>query len=128
MLAGAIKRIFPPRPDFPPEVREFQTEVARGLRWRFGFLLIDLVLLLWLTFQLNAMRLYTIEQAPSYVPTSVIQYWLASGAVMGAGAVLIGELLAFGRRMSAAAARRFPTWFPFNRPQRHPVPFHPPRV
>ncbi len=68
--------------DPPPEWREFEKRARRGLIWRTGFILADLAVLGWLSTSLNAMRLYTISQAPNYVPTEVIQYWLASGVTL----------------------------------------------
>lgn len=77
------------------DLRELQAKARRGMLWRLGFITAALALLGLSSLSLNAMRLFTITSAPSYVPMGVIDYWLASGAVMGALLVLLAEMLIY---------------------------------
>ncbi|MCI4357003.1 MAG: hypothetical protein L3K18_07680 [Thermoplasmata archaeon] len=97
--------------------------MKRGVTWRLGFLLVDAALLLWFGASINAMRLFTIWKAPTYVPGSVIQYWWGLGAVMGATLVLVAEFGVFSWRVRETALRRFPGTFPLGRAR---VPEGPP--
>ena len=94
------------------DLSEFQRRVKRGVIWRVAFLSVDAAFLLWLGNSLNGMRLYTIWQAPSYVPQSVDQYWMALGAAMATAFVLISEFGVFAWRAREIARSRFPGSFP----------------
>jgi len=94
----------------------------RGLYSRIGALLAAFAFWAVLAESFNAMRLFTISQAPSYVPISVEQYWLAFGGLTGAMVVLGGGIFLQLKRVGDAA-RRVPDfaqyWTPAGRGLRH---------
>jgi hypothetical protein len=87
-------------------------------------MLTGLAAFVWLWSDLNAMRLYTIAQAPSYVPMGVIDYWVASGVVIGALLVLVAETMVYTWRLSNK--RRELLRAPTSEPTPHPLPPPPP--
>jgi hypothetical protein len=94
--------------DSPDGLRAFQSRVKRGIVWRSGFLIADFIGLAWLSLSLDAIRLYTIATAPSYVPMGVVRYWASVGAFGGAGLVLVAETTVYAWRTREFAARVFP--------------------
>jgi hypothetical protein len=97
----------PPR-GTPADWLEFQRRAKRGFTWRIGFFALLIAGILWLSLSLNAMRLYTITSAPSYVPMSVERYWIATGFVGGATLVLVVETIAWAKRLADERSRTFP--------------------
>jgi hypothetical protein len=105
---------------------QFQRQVKRGLVLRFGFLIADLAVLLWLLVPLNAMRLYTIRDAPSYVPQSLDQYWMALGAGMATALVRSVEPAGFAWRTRETVMNRFPGALPLDLTAIRTIPPPPP--
>ena len=87
------------RPEPQISLREVLAVETRLLFWN----LVPATILCALFFALglweNSVRLTTIYQAPSYVPTSVAVYWFASGMTAGTG-------LAFALNAMVHAVRR----------------------
>jgi len=92
----------------PPTVEELRAAFVlerRGLYWRMGAFFVAFAFWAFLAQSFNAMRLFTISQAPSYVPVSVEQYWLAFGGLTGAVVVLGGGIFLQLKRVGDAARR-----------------------
>lgn len=105
-----------------------ERRVKRGLLWRVAFMLVGLAAFGWLSSQLNAMRLYTITQAPSYVPMYVINYWLDSGIVIGILLVLVVETVIYGLRGAQASRLLEARNYPVPPPESSVLPPPPPNL
>jgi hypothetical protein len=84
------------------DLNSFRKRAKRGLIWRLAFMLASLAAFSWSWVNLNAMRFYTITQAPSYVPFGVEAYWLGTGVILGIMIVLVAEMMIYARRIGQA--------------------------